>query len=207
MEISEKRKDLLNYILQSIIFRHKEDVSYRITKGAELKEYMLFEKATALIQDMMEEVRMEITEKMEPCITLTNVEFDNVMAALRDLESQGSLGAKQLKEKLLRKEQKEKDEGIVLDLDNARALTVISMGAKYQIMTMSRSDKYDQLNGPSCDVKLYLSPVDRHKETAAKERLRADLDYCKALLKDLAEYKDDISRKRAERFLKENDND
>lgn len=74
-------------------------------------------------------------------------------------------------------------------------------------MTMSRSDKYDQLYGPSCDVKLYLAPVDRNKETAAEERLRADLDYCKALLKDLVGYKDDISRKRAERFLKENDND
>ena len=140
-------------------------------------------------------------------VTLTDYEFDNVMAALRELDSQGSLGARLLKEKLLRKKQKEKDEGVVLDLDNARALTVISRGAKYQIKTMSRGAEYDQINGPSCDVKLYLAPVDRQKEAATEERLRADLDYCKALLKDLVEYKDDISRKRAERFLKENDND
>lgn len=65
-------------------------------------------------------------------VTLTDYEFDNVMAALRDLESQGCPGAKQLKEKLLRKKQKEKDEGVVLDLDNTRALTVISMGVKYR---------------------------------------------------------------------------
>lgn len=57
MEISEKRKDLLNYILQSVIFRHKEDVSHLITNEAKIKEYMLFEKATALIEDMMEEVK------------------------------------------------------------------------------------------------------------------------------------------------------
>lgn len=140
-------------------------------------------------------------------VTLTDYEFDNVMAALRELDSQGSLGARQLKEKLLRKKQNEKDEGVVLDMDNARALTVISRGVKYQIKTMSRSDEYSQLYGPSCDVKLYLGPVDKHKETATEERLRADLDYCKALLKDLVGYKDDISRNRAERFLKENDND
>ena len=36
-------------------------------------------------------------------VTLTDYEFDNVMAALRDLDSQGSLGARQLKENLLRK--------------------------------------------------------------------------------------------------------
>ncbi|MBR7080144.1 MAG: hypothetical protein IKI40_06455 [Treponema sp.] len=137
-------------------------------------------------------------------VTLTDYEFDNVMAALRDLDSQGSLGARQLKENLLRKKQ---NESVVLDLDNAGALTVISMGVKYQIKTMSRSDEYVQLDGPRCDVKLYLTPVDRQKETATEERLRADLDYCKALLKDLVEYKDDTSRKRAERFLKENDND
>lgn len=133
-------------------------------------------------------------------VTLTDYEFDNVMAALRELDSQGSLGARQLKENLLRKKQ---NEDVVLDLDNTRALTVISMGVKYQIKTMSRSGEYSQLYGPSCDVKLYLTPVDRQKETATEERLRADLDYCKALLKDLVGYKDDISRKRAERFLKE----
>ena len=136
-------------------------------------------------------------------VTLTDYEFDNVMAALRELDSQGSLGARQLKENLLRKKQ---NEDVVLDLDNTRALTVISMGVKYQIKTMSRSDEYSQLYGPSCDVKLYLTPVDRQK-AATEERLRTDLDYCKALLKDLVEYKDDISRNRAERFLKENDND
>lgn len=136
-------------------------------------------------------------------VTLTDYEFDNVVAALRELDSQGSLGARQLKENLLRKKQ---NESVVLDLDNTRALTVISMGVKYQIKTMSRSDEYSQLYGPSCDVKLYLTPVDRQK-AATEERLRADLDYCKALLKDLVEYKDDISRNRAERFLKENDND
>lgn len=133
-------------------------------------------------------------------VTLTDYEFDNVMTALRELDSQGSLGARQLKENLLRKKQ---NEDVVLDLDNTRALTVISMGVKYQIKTMSRSDEYSQLYGPSCDVKLYLGPVDKHKETATEERLRTDLDYCKALLKDLVEYKDDTSRKRAERFLKE----
>lgn len=137
-------------------------------------------------------------------VTLTDYEFDNVMAALRELDSQGSLGARQLKENLLRKKQ---NEGVVLDLDNARAPTVISRGVKYLIKTMTRSDEYSQLYGPSCDVKLYLRPVDRQKEAVTEERLRADLDYCKALLKDLVGYKDDISRKRAERFLKENDND
>lgn len=137
-------------------------------------------------------------------VTLTDYEFDNVMAALRELDSQGSLVARQLKENLLRKKQ---NEDVVLDLDNTRALTVISRGVKYQIKTMSRSDEYSQLYGLCCDVKLYLEPVDKHKETATEERLRTDLDYCKALLKDLVRYKDDISRKRAERFLKENDND
>ncbi|MBO6131060.1 MAG: hypothetical protein J6P28_03730 [Treponema sp.] len=140
-------------------------------------------------------------------VTLTDYEFDNVMAALRELDSQGSLGARQLKEKLLRKKQEEETKENVLDLDNARASTVISRGVKYQIKTMTRSDEYSHLYGSSCDVKLYLTPVDRQKEAATEERLRADLDYCKALLKDFVECKDDISRKRAERFLKENDND
>jgi|GEM_PF-7131781 len=136
-------------------------------------------------------------------VTLTDYEFDNVMAALRELDSQGSLGARQLKERLLRKKQKEKDEGVVLDLDDARTLTVISRGVKYKIQTMVRNDGFCKLDGFNCYIEMQLTPLDRQKETATEERLRADLDYYKALLKDLVEHKDDTSRKRAERFLKE----
>lgn len=57
IEENKDQKDLLNYILQSVIFRHNEDISCRITNEAKLKEYMLFEKATALIEDMIEEVK------------------------------------------------------------------------------------------------------------------------------------------------------
>ena len=59
-------------------------------------------------------------------VTLTDYEFDNVMAALRELDSQGSLGARQLKKKLLiKKKEKEAEENVLIKPEEDGEITSI----------------------------------------------------------------------------------
>ena len=83
--MTEREKELIKYAVFCIDFRHKFDVSFRITKDAESKENKLFEESTQFLNTLINE---EPSAQKKNELTKTEQEFiDKVKKEKQNISS------------------------------------------------------------------------------------------------------------------------